>query len=58
VGVRRLHDINRSGWWYLIIFIPLIVILVLIYWFVKSSDEGDNQYGPNPYGLTDTSVFE
>lgn len=58
VGVRRLHDTNRSGWWYLIIFIPLIGILVMLYWMIKASDPGENQYGPNPYGLADTSVFE
>ncbi len=58
VGVRRLHDTNRSGWWYFIIFIPLIGILVMLYWMIKASDPGDNQYGPNPYGVADTSVFE
>lgn len=58
VGVRRLHDVNKSGWWYLLILIPLIGFLVLLYWMVKNSDEGDNQYGPNPYGVADTSVFE
>ena len=58
VGVRRLHDINRSGWWYLIIFLPIIGFLLLLYWMIKSSDEGDNHYGPNPYGMTDTSVFQ
>ena len=30
VGVRRLHDIDRSGWWLLIIFIPLIGVLVAL----------------------------
>tara|TARA_R110002096_G_scaffold129819_2_gene278839 strand:- start:211 stop:579 length:369 start_codon:yes stop_codon:yes gene_type:complete len=50
VGVRRLHDIDRSGWWYLIIFIPLIGILVLIYWFVQPGSPGSNEYGDNPLG--------
>ena len=46
VGVRRLHDIGKSGWWYLIAFVPL-VSLVLIAFFVMDSKD-DNVYGPNP----------
>jgi len=46
VGVRRLHDINASGWWYLLAFVP-ILSLVLIVFFVIDSKE-DNAYGPNP----------
>ncbi len=48
VAVRRLHDIGRSGWWLLIGLIPLIGFIVLIIWFVKDSDPGENQYGSNP----------
>jgi uncharacterized membrane protein YhaH (DUF805 family) len=47
VGVRRLHDTGRSGWWLLIAPIPL-VDLVLLYFFVLDSAPGDNEYGPNP----------
>lgn len=50
VGVRRLHDIDRSGWWYLIALIPLIGALVLIYWFVQPGTQGSNEYGDNPLG--------
>ena len=46
VGVRRLHDISKSGWWYLIAFVPL-ASLVLIAFFVMDSKD-DNVYGPNP----------
>jgi uncharacterized membrane protein YhaH (DUF805 family) len=35
VTSRRLHDINRSGWWQLIGFIPLIGLLIMIYWCVQ-----------------------
>jgi len=49
VGVRRLHDIGKSGWWYLIVLIPLIGILVLLAFFVMGSQEGDNYYGEYPY---------
>ncbi len=48
VAIRRLHDIGKSGWWIFIGFIPLIGAIVLIVFFVKDSQPGDNQYGPNP----------
>jgi uncharacterized membrane protein YhaH (DUF805 family) len=48
---RRLHDTGRSGWWWLIAFIPLIGIIVLIVFCCLDSQPGDNQYGPNPKGL-------
>jgi len=44
VGGRRLHDIGRSAWWLLIGFLPLIGLIVLIYWFVQPSG-GANKYG-------------
>lgn len=46
--VRRLHDINYSGWWYFISFIPLIGGLILLYFTIKEGDKGPNQYGPDP----------
>ncbi len=51
VAVRRLHDTNRSGWWLLIIFIPLIGALVLLVFMLLDSEPGSNQYGPNPKGV-------
>ncbi len=45
VGIRRLHDTGRSGWWMLIAFIPLIGTLILLYFFVQASEEGENLYG-------------
>jgi uncharacterized membrane protein YhaH (DUF805 family) len=45
VAVRRLHDIGRTGWWVLIGFIPLIGFVVLLYWYVQPSEDGQNQYG-------------
>lgn len=46
--VRRLHDTGRSGWYYLISFIPLIGGLILIYWLALPSEMCDNRYGPVP----------
>ena len=48
VAVRRLHDINRSGWWYFIVFLPLFGVLALIYWFVCEGTQGANDYGNPP----------
>lgn len=48
VTVRRLHDTNRSGLWYLIAFVPVIGGLVLLYFCVLDGDAGMNQYGDNP----------
>jgi uncharacterized membrane protein YhaH (DUF805 family) len=47
VTTRRLHDTGKSGWVQLLFLIPLIGLIVII-WLVNDSDQGDNQYGPNP----------
>jgi len=52
VSVRRLHDTDRSGWWVLIGFIPLIGAIVLIVFMVLDSKPGRNQYGGNPKEAT------
>lgn len=49
VSIRRLHDLDKSGWWYLIGFIPLAG-LILLYWFCLKGTEGDNRFGPDPLG--------
>ena len=48
VGVRRLHDIGKSGWWCFICFIPLIGAIWLIVLFCKEGDRGANAYGEDP----------
>lgn len=48
VGVRRLHDVGKSGWWLLIGLIPLVGVIVLIVFFCQDSQPGTNQYGPSP----------
>lgn len=51
VSVRRLHDSNRSGWWMLIGFIPILGSIVLLVFMLLGSTPGDNQYGANPKGI-------
>ena len=48
VGVRRLHDINRSGWWLLVGLVPFIGWIIALYWAVKDGDAGGNNFGADP----------
>ena len=48
VGVRRLHDIGKSGWMLLVVFIPIVGFIWLIVLLATDSTPGENQYGPNP----------
>lgn len=47
VGVWRLHDVGRSGWWMLLIFAVIIGWILLLVFFVTDGDNGDNEYGPD-----------
>lgn len=47
VMVRRLHDTGRSGWWWLLNFVPCVGLIVLIVFWCGESEE-DNVYGPRP----------
>lgn len=48
VLIRRLHDTGRPGWWFFIVFLPIVGAFVLIYLLAQDSQPGTNQYGPNP----------
>ena len=48
VSVRRLHDTGRSGWWLLLVCIPILGWLVLLFFYVQEGQPGDNEYGSNP----------
>jgi len=48
VAVRRLHDINKTGFFLLIGLIPVIGFIWLLILFLKEGDMGDNQYGTDP----------
>ncbi len=51
VCVRRLHDVGKSGWFYLWFLLPLVGWIILLIQLCKDSTE-DNQWGPNPKGST------
>ena len=53
VGVRRLHDIGKSGKMLLLIFVPIIGWAVLVYWACQPGQAEENQYGLNPKDTPD-----
>ena len=51
VIVRRLHDIEKSGWFFLIVLIPIVGILYLIYLFIQEGNMSENIYGSVPTNI-------
>jgi uncharacterized membrane protein YhaH (DUF805 family) len=49
--VRRLHDTNKSGWYYFIAFIPLIGAIILLVWLFTDGDRNTNTYGDDPKSI-------
>jgi uncharacterized membrane protein YhaH (DUF805 family) len=47
MGSRRLHDIDRTFWWSLLVF-TIIGVLVLVYWASLPGAVGPNRFGPDP----------
>ena len=54
VSVRRLHDIGKSGWMFLINLIPIVGAVWFIILAATDSAPGENKYGPNPKGVAAT----
>ena len=57
VAWRRLHDIGRSGAWYLLMLVPFVGVIVLLVWFCKDSQPGVNEYGPCPKDFDQYSSY-
>ena len=55
VLVRRFHDLGKSGWWYLIIIIPLIGALIVLFWLVSEGEDSTNNYGAVPTNTIDNN---
>lgn len=45
--VRRLHDIGKSGWWILIVFIPVVGWIILLVWYARPGVPAENRFGPD-----------
>ena len=56
VGVRRLHDTDRSGWWLLIGLVPVVGAIVLLVFMISSGTSGPNRFGPDPIDTTDPAA--
>ena len=48
VAVRRLHDIDRSGWWILLGLIPIVGWIIIIIWNCTKGTAGPNRFGADP----------
>lgn len=48
VCVRRLHDVGKSGWYYLLFLIPIIGAIILLVWFCTEGERSTNAWGEDP----------
>ena len=60
VQVRRMHDQDKSGWWVIIAYIPVVNYIggiVLFVFMCIEGTRGENRYGPDPKGENIADVF-
>jgi uncharacterized membrane protein YhaH (DUF805 family) len=50
VWTRRMHDLDRTGWWWLLMLVPVIGWMILLVWACTRGTGGPNRYGPDPLG--------
>ncbi|MBA3926801.1 DUF805 domain-containing protein [Listeria rustica] len=48
LGVRRLHDTNKSGWFILMALIPLVGWIIMLVFYCTAGDKGSNRFGEDP----------
>lgn len=48
VCVRRLHDVGKSGWYYLLGFIPIVGPIILLVWYCTEGERSTNAWGEDP----------
>lgn len=48
IAVRRLHDTNRTGWWMLLLIVPLVGLIWVVILLARAGDVGPNPYGQAP----------
>ncbi|WP_189667471.1 DUF805 domain-containing protein [Promicromonospora soli] len=56
VLVRRLHDTDRSGFWYFFAFVPVVGPIMLIVWEATEGTQGPNRFGADPKAVEQTSA--
>ena len=54
---RRLHDLDKSGWFVLLGLIPLVGSIILIIWYATEGTRGPNRFGPDPLATDAAPVF-
>ena len=58
LAVRRLHDVDRSGWWVLSAFTFVGGFFPLLYWYLRTGTQGTNRYGSDPLPSSSTTHHE
>ena len=56
LSIRRLHDTDKTGWWYLLALVPFGG-LILLFFFCAAGTSGPNKFGEDPYGNIALDVF-
>ena len=59
VAARRLHDINKSGWWQLLSIVGFLIVpvIILLVWYIRQGDTGPNKHGPDPRQATEHQPY-
>jgi uncharacterized membrane protein YhaH (DUF805 family) len=47
IAIRRLHDLDRTGWWVLLGLIPVVGWIILLIWYCSRGTPGTNRFGPD-----------
>jgi uncharacterized membrane protein YhaH (DUF805 family) len=50
IQIRRLHDLDRTGWWWFLGLIPIVGGIILLIWYCTKGTDGQNRFGPDPLG--------
>jgi uncharacterized membrane protein YhaH (DUF805 family) len=48
ITIRRLHDLDRTGWWIFLGLVPIVGAIILIIWYCSRGTQGPNRFGPDP----------
>ena len=48
LSIRRLHDCDKSGYWYILVLVPIVNLVLWLYLLFQPGTAGENKYGPDP----------